>query len=199
MRAAARAAGTRGGAAFGGRRCPSPSGSAAATAATSRPGRASAGRRRRSADARRRRRRGPGPLRARHRVRVADHDELAGVRANAAFRLAEYERGRSFSMTRAPCRSAGRLPGMLATTRSSSTCGASARQRRLELPRMSVRDDDAASSHRPPSTGRPRARRGPRAPGRTPGASRRSAPCGRSGSRSKKSRFPTPGASSTPR
>ncbi len=33
------------------------------------------------------------------------------VRANAAFRLAEYERGRSFSITRAPCRSAGRLPG----------------------------------------------------------------------------------------
>src|SRR4051794_3428518 len=48
------------------------------------------------------------------------------VRANAAFRLAAYERGRSFSITRAPCRSRGRLPGKFETRTSSSTCGASA-------------------------------------------------------------------------
>ena len=78
------------------------------------------------------------------------------VRANAAFRFAAYERGRSFSITRAPCRSAGRLPGRFDDDDELVHLRRQRRKRRLELARVPVRDDDAgdaaSGSHRPPSS-----------------------------------------------
>ena len=66
-----------------------------------------------------------------------------------ALTLAASGRGRAFSITRTPGGSRPTEPGRFAITTTSSTCGASAGERALELGRMPVRDDDGGDAHRP--------------------------------------------------
>ena len=137
----ARRAGRAAGSACGGRSSPQRSGSGGARAARCRPGSASAGRRRRRAGAPPRTRRAgrPRPARAPRPGSRAGRASPV-VAAKPSFAFAANESGRGFSTTRAPSGSAPTRPGTFAITSSSSTCGASAGQRLLELARVAVRD-----------------------------------------------------------